>query len=144
MKKKFFIDTNVWLRFIIGDNKKQLKACQKLFSLNEQGKFKLYTSVIVLMEIAHTLRSFYTVSKKEIVSDLRDILSTRNLTLIEKTGFSKALALFDKLKIRLVDCLIATQLPAKTVICTYDQEFRKIKTVTAFTPEEILVSQDAN
>ena len=144
MRKKLFIDTNVWLRFIIGDDKNQLKACQKLFSLNEQGKFKLYTSTIVLMEIAHTLRSFYAVSKKEIVSDLRDILSTRNLTLIEKTNFLKALALFDKLKIKLVDCLIATQLPAKTVICTYDQEFRKIKTVTAFNPEEVLTSQNAD
>lgn len=138
--KRIFIDTNVWLRFLTADEKRQFEDCQRLLVLSEQGRFKPYTSTIVLLEIAYTLASFYRAGKKEIISDLEDLLKTRNLTLIEKSDFSKALILFKRYQIKLADCLIATQLPKGVVLCTYDQEFKRIKGISGLTPKEVLVS----
>lgn len=138
MKKKIFIDTNVWLRFLLADKKEQFEACNKFFTLNEEGKFKIYTSTIVLLEITYTLTTFYQIPKKQITTDLKNILATRNLTLIEKTHFLKALKLLSRYQIKLADCLIASQLPPKTILCTYDRDFQKIKNFTSFTPEQII------
>ena len=142
--RKIFIDTNVWLRFLVADKKEEFEDCKNLLILNERGKFKIYTSTVVLLEIAYTLASFYQIPKKEIVSDLKNILRTRNLTLIEKTNFAKALQIFKKLNIKLADCLITTQIPRKILLCTYDKEFKKIKGLTSLTPKEIIQEEDAN
>lgn len=136
--KKIFLDTNVWLRFLIGDQEAQYEVCKKLIALNEEGKFKIYTSTIVLLEIIYTLLSFYRVQKKTIISDVKAILASRNLTLIEKTDFQKALALYQKHNIKLADCLIASQLPKNVVLCTYDWDFKKIKNIVSLTPKEVI------
>ena len=138
--KKVFLDTNVWLRFLVGDQKEQYETCKKLIALNEEGKLKIYTSTIVLLEIIYTLSSFYRVRKKTVISDIKAILSARNLTLIEKTNFKKALSFYQRYNIKLADCLIASQLPKDVALCTYDQDFRKIKNITTITPEEIVKS----
>lgn len=136
--RKIFLDTNIWLRFLVADQKKQYETCKKLISLNEEGKFKLYTSTIVLLEIIYTLSSFYRIRKRTIINDIKAILISRNLTLIEKTDFEKALSLYQKHKIKLADCLIASQVPKGVLLCTYDRDFKKIKSVVSVTPEEMV------
>lgn len=136
--KKIFIDTNIWLRFLVADNKEQFKSCQKLLSKIEEGKVRSYTSVIVLLEIIFTLISFYRIKKEQVIGDVNDILSTRNITLIEKTDFKVAFKLFSQYSVKLADCLIASQLPEGVVLCTYDQEFKKLKGIISSTPAEIL------
>jgi predicted nucleic acid-binding protein len=136
--KKVFVDTNVWLRFLVADDKEKFEECKKFLILNENGKFKIYTSTIVLLEIAYTLSSFYRIEKKEIISDIKNILLARNLTLVEKTNFSKALEIFKKFNIKIADCLIISQLPPKTILCTYDKDFRKMPKIKVATPKEII------
>lgn len=136
--KKIFLDTNIWLRYFLNDEKKQFMDCQKLLSLNETGKLKIYTSTICLLEIVYTLSSFYKITRNQIIINLEDIISTRNLTLIEKTNFPKTLEFFKQHQIKFTDCLIASQLPPKTVLCTYDADFKKIKGCQSLTPAECL------
>lgn len=136
--KKFFVDTNVWLRYLLADKKKEFIDCQKFFISNEKGEFRLYTSTIVLLEIIYTLNSFYKIPRPKIISDIETILETRNLTLLEKTNFSEALSLFKRLSIKLADCLIASQLPKGVILCTYDNDFKKIKNLETQTPAEII------
>lgn len=136
--KKVFIDTNVWLRFLVADQKEKYQACKRLIALNEEGKLRVYTSTVVLLEVIYTLTSFYRISKKEMVKDIKTILSSRNLTLVEKTDFRKALSCFSKHNIKLADCLIATQLPKQTILCTYDKDFEKLKTIVNQTPDQII------
>jgi len=136
--KKIFVDTNVWLRFLVAEDKEKFEECKKFLVLNENGKFKIYTSTIVLLEIVYTLSSFYQIDKREIISDIKNILLARNLTLIEKTNFPKALEIFKKFNIKIVDCLIISQIPPKTILCTYDKDFRKVSKIKVFTPKEII------
>lgn len=136
--RKIFIDTNVWLRFLVADQKEKYEACRKLIELVEEGKIRTYTSTIVFLELIYTLASFYKIKQGQIMADIKDILSGRNLTLIEKTDFRKSLALYEKHKIKLADCLISTQLPKAVALCTYDADFKKIKNIISLTPDEVL------
>lgn len=134
---KIFIDSNIWLRFFLADDEKSFKACQKLFQRIEAGKIKPYTSTIILLEVGYILSSIYKIPMAAVFQDLKDVLATRNLTLIEKTDFVNCLALSRDLKIKLADCLISLQIPRDAFLVTYDKDFKKFKNLKVLVPEEL-------
>jgi len=135
--KKIFLDTNVLLRFLLEDNN-QAQACIELLTQIESGVYKPYTSSPVLLEIIYVLSKLYQIPKSKIITDVNEILKTRNLTLIENTSLSKAIELFQQNNIKLMDCVIALQVPPKCFLCSYDQEFKKLSFVKIVKPEELL------
>ena len=141
---KIFIDTNIWLRYLAADDQVKYTFCQKLIGLNEEGKIRVYTSAIVLLELAYTLRTFYKAKHERIVKEIEGILSGRNLTLIEKTDLLEALKIFKKFNLKLADALIAKQIIKGMILCTYDHDFKRIKGLDSLTPEEILDKIKAN
>lgn len=124
---KVFIDTNIFIRFIIKDDTKKLEDCSRLFERIEEGKIRPYTSNIVILEIQFVLIKIYKFSKNQALEDINTLLSLRNLTIIDKTNTKIALDLYRKNNIKYVDCLIATQIPKGTKLVTYDEEFSKLK-----------------
>lgn len=135
---KVFIDTNVWLRFLLADVKEQYEECLQFFLAVEEGKIRPYTSSLVFLEINYVLSATYKIAKKEILKDINTILQTRNLTLVEETDFLKAWQYYTKLNVKLVDCLIVSQLPEDIILCSFDQEFRKFEGIRLTTPAELI------
>jgi len=135
--KKLFLDSNIWLRFLTKDEPKQFTDVLKLIEKIESGNFKTYTSTLVLLEVNYVLKNLYRLPMEEVVKALESIKSVRGLTIIEKTAFSKALNLYKLYKIKLADCLIATQLPQNTLLVTYDRDFKKIKGLASRNPGEL-------
>jgi len=136
--KKIFLDTNVWLRFLLQDVKEQGEDCMKLMGLVEAGQFRPYTSAIVLLELQYVLTVVYKIARRAVIEDIGTILETRGLVLLEKTNFRKAFEVYRQEKIKLADCLVATALPAKMILCSYDQDFRKVSGLVVKTPAEVL------
>ena len=69
-----FVDTNYWLRFLIGDNTKQQAEAKQLFRQGAEGKVKLFSSLVVFLEIYWVMSSFYGKNKPEIIKILEDVL----------------------------------------------------------------------
>lgn len=123
--KKLFLDTNIWLRFILEDNE-QARDCRELITQIETGKWRVYTSTIVMLEINYVLSSVYKIKTVQVLDDLESILKTRNLTLIETTNFVTALKLNRRTRVKLSDCVIAIQVPKQMIFVSYDQDFKKL------------------
>lgn len=98
---------------------------------------KPYTSTIVLLELHYVGSKTYNIPENEVMNWLQAIFEMRNMTIIEKTDFKKAIVFCKKYRIKLADCLIASQIPKNTVLVTFDEELRKIKEVTVKSPSEI-------
>lgn len=120
------------------DVKEQYEECVQFFSVVEEGKIRPYTSSLVLLEINYVLSVTYKIAKEEILKDINAILQTRNLVLIEETNFPKAWQLYTKVNVKLVDCLIVSQLPEDIILCSFDQEFRKFEGIQLTTPAELI------
>lgn len=135
---KVFIETSIFIRFFTEDDPKKAKDCTALFELIESGNLQSYSSNVVIMEVLYVLSKIYKFPKKQVLKDLRTVLNLRNLTFIEKTNTMKALEVFEKFSIKFGDCLIATQIPEKLKIVTYDTDFKKIKGLDSVTPAEII------
>lgn len=135
---KVFLDTNIFLRFYLRDVPEQFEECQILFQVIQQGLITPYTSSVVLLEINYVMRQTYKVPKQLVLNQIVKLKKLRNLTLIEKTDSQSAIRIYEKLNIKLGDCLIATQLPTNTTLVTYDDEFKKIPGLTIAFPGEVV------
>ena len=111
---RLFLDSNIWLRFIMADDPKMFDTCAALFQSINRGEITPYSSSIVLLEVGYVLRSVYKIGKLDVISDLETVVTTQGLVLIEKTNFREALILHKQTGIKLADCLIATQIPKRS------------------------------
>jgi predicted nucleic acid-binding protein len=136
--KKVFVDTNVFLRYFVPEDNNSFEKSKRLFEIIESGGIIPYTSCIVILEIIYVLMRSYKFSFKEISSKIPLILKLRNLIVLEKTNTKKALELYLKHNIKFGDCLIATQIPKGVILCTYDEEFKKIPGLISKKPQEII------
>lgn len=135
---KLFLDTNIWVRYLIKDEPKQFAAIKELLASVEKGKYQPYTSSIVLLELSYVLKSVYRFAFDEVLDALESVITTRGITIIETTDSALALACFKTYKIKFTDCLLSSQIRPDIVLVTFDEELRKIKELTVKTPEEVL------
>jgi predicted nucleic-acid-binding protein len=79
MNKKIFVDTNIFLRYLINDNISISDKIEEIFRKASFGKILLVTNSLVIMEIIFVLESFYDKSKQEIETAVLKIMNTKGL-----------------------------------------------------------------
>ncbi len=72
--KTTFVDTNVFLRFILGDVVPQFTKAKKIFDDAALSRVKLYSSIIVFFEIYWVLKSSCGLVGFELMQKLKQIL----------------------------------------------------------------------
>lgn len=128
--KQYFVDSNVFLRFLIKDDEQKFKRCRRFFEDVETGEIKIIISSFILAEIVWVLRSFYQFQKQEILRALRAIISLKNLRIRDKSDMTMTLELFEQTNAKFIDCLIASDRDLQAKKCTlvsYDEDFDKLK-----------------
>lgn len=135
---KIFLDSNIWLRFFLKDIEEQYIAINHLFSLIEEGRFRAYTSSLVFLEINFILSKTYKLPIAQVLVYFEAIQKVRNITILESTNITKAINYYEKCQIKFPDCLIASQLPKGVTLCTYDTDFKKIRSLPLATPKTLI------
>lgn len=135
---KLFLDTNIWVRYLIKDEPKQFATVKELLASVEEGKYQPYTSSIVLLELSYVLKSVYRLAFSEVLDALESVIATRGITIIETTDSVLALEYFKTYKIKFTDCLLASQIRPDIALVTFDEELRRIKELTVKIPEEVV------
>ena len=68
------IDTNILVRFLVGDDKVQTKAVYGIFKKAETVKNELFVPLLVVLELIWVLESVYDISRKEILVSIGELL----------------------------------------------------------------------
>lgn len=84
MKRKV-VDTNVIIRFLVGDNLAQKKLAEDYFKQAEQEMLELIIYPIVVAEVCFVLQSVYKESRVDIVSSMQVLLSQRWLEVVDRS-----------------------------------------------------------
>ena len=94
----WFLDTNIFLRYILGDDPAKTAACRELFARLVQGKEEAGTSETVVAEIMYVLtsRRTYGLSAKEACGRIRPLLEIDGLRVQDKRACLFALDLFQE------------------------------------------------
>lgn len=92
--KAHLIDTNVLLRYLIGDVPPQAGKARALMERLEAGTERAEVLESVVAETTWTLESFYNVPRSEIAEKLATILSFKGVKAAQKSLLVSALAKF--------------------------------------------------
>jgi len=114
----YLLDTNVIIRFLVGDNEDHLKKSTEYFEKIEQSSMEVEILSGVLMEAFFVLTKFYKISKVEVISDLKTILSLEGVVNKDKVILFETLSIIENKNIDFVDALICAK-------CKF-QNYRKL------------------
>ena len=139
-----FIDTNIFLRFFVKENKKMFQDCRDFLQVISLNKFNVFTSSLVLSEVVWVLGSHYKFSKKKIVLAIKSILNLRRLEIVDGFDYDWGLKRFEDLNVKYIDALIASiggNKNKKWTVVSYDKDFDKLG-ILRKEPRQILTDLD--
>jgi len=126
---KYFIDSNIFLRYLLQDNKKMYQECLHFFNCSKKSGKNIYTSSIIFTEVYWVLLKVYCLPKKEIILFLQSVLSFKTLRFTEFFNLSLALNLLSKHNVKFIDCLISAHSDIQKgimALVSYDRDFDKL------------------
>ncbi len=68
------LDTNILVRFLVGDDELQSKKVYTMFKKAESEKNELFVPLLVVLEMIWVLESVYEISRTEILNSVSDLL----------------------------------------------------------------------
>lgn len=136
----YFIDTNVFLRTLLKDEKRTFGDCLRFFKEIKNRNIKAVTSNLVLAEINWTLLKFYKFSKEDVIRGLNSILSLGYLKFVDNFNANAAIKFYKDYQVKFIDALISS-IPGisngKIKIVSYDKDFDKLG-VSRLEPKDII------
>ena len=127
--KKIFVDTNLFIRYLINDIPSQIDKVENLLDLAENGEVTLVTGPPVFFEMAWTLKSFYQMNRKRIYECLSSILGLPGLEGTDLDILEEALELFRRTSADFSDAYIAIsskKVGAESIATFNAKHFRKL------------------
>ena len=121
------LDTNVIVRFLMGDEDVKYQNLNFFFDSLEKGEKQIELKLIVLFQVIFVLKSFYKVPKEKIVHGLLMLLKYKGISIKEKKAVCRALELWSEKNVEIVDCYLIACLEndSQNLLYSYDRDFDK-------------------
>ena len=125
-----YIDTDVIIRFLTGDDPKKQVRASKLFEKVEQGKLYLLAPDTVIADVVYVLSSprLYNLPREEIRDILFTLLRHTNFKVDNKVSLFAALDIYASINLDFSDSFIAAECKHSKIktLYSYDHDFDKI------------------
>ena len=126
--KKYLIDTNIVLRFLLDDVKEQTQKARHYFQEAKANKIALILLPVTIFEIDYALVKLYKLPKQAVVASLESILSMDYIEVVDKTPLLNALKIYNRKAIDLVDAYLYSVSEEYGIeVLSFDRDFQKIK-----------------
>ena len=121
------LDTNIVVRFLVNDDKKQAAAVKKIFSEAEKNGETFLITAPVLLELIYVLNSVYKYSRTEIIQALNALTMMPVLEFEKYQAVQNLVSQAPEVKIELEDMFIGlTSLESGcTTTLTFDKKAAK-------------------
>lgn len=134
-----FLDANIFVRFLTGDDPAKAERCRLLFESLDRGEDEAATSESVITEVVRVLMSkaLYARSREDTAGLLHPILAIRGLRIPAREAVVEALDLFvDHPFLDFPDALYAAHghHSGYEAIVSYDKEFDRVPGVVRAEP----------
>ncbi len=120
------VDTNVILRFLVGDHAEQRKQAEGWFKEAEMGTRKLIVTAVVIAETCFVLESVYKKSREEVAQKLTVFVSQPWFSVPEREILMQMWRLYSQ-GIHFVDAyLVAWKIVNGDSILSFDQKLGRL------------------
>ncbi len=101
------LDTNILVRFLVGDDENQAGRVYRLFKTAEENKEKFWVPLLVVLELVWVLESVYDIKRIDVLNSLNELLMMPILEFESASILREFLLIAEGLKGDLSDLLIA-------------------------------------
>jgi predicted nucleic acid-binding protein len=133
-----FLDTDVIIRYVTGDDPDKQARAAKLFENVESGKIRLVMPLTVVADAVHVLASprLYNRPRSEVASALTLWVKSRHIRVPNRRTVLRALELFGRLNLDFGDCVIIASMEQaqSDKVYSFDEDFDRIKGITRVEP----------
>ena len=120
------IDTNIIIRYLVGDHAEFLAIASALFEAVEIGETQIVVLDNVIMEAFFVLTKFYQLPKAEVIDDLKTILSFVGVINHDKLEIIETLNLVLYKNIDFVDALLCVKSKLYDLeLFSFDEKLKK-------------------
>ncbi len=122
------LDTNVLVRYMIADDKKQFEAA-RLFIEEAITIEALFIPVSVSVELEWVLRSLFEVKKSMIITTFNRLLEAREIEVQDESAIEIALSLYAINNADFADCLhiAGAQTQGRVPLVTFNQKASRVE-----------------
>ena len=130
--KVYLIDTNVILRYLLGDHEKYSPRAEAFMASAAQEKVKAEIPAVVMVECVYVMEKFYRIPRHEIADKLSQVFNISGIVNPDKSEILEALIYFEASKADIVDCLLAAASAPDRTVVSFDKDFTKLKATAKF------------
>ena len=134
---KYFVDTNLLLRYLTDDLPEQAEQAQALFERGAKGDVILVLNTMVIAEVVWTLKSFYGYTKKRIDKLVSNVVASRIFEIEERDILLQALENFHFFNVDFIDAYIVAWMQERGIEGIYtlnEKHFRRLPGVQVMKP----------
>jgi predicted nucleic acid-binding protein len=131
-----FLDTNIFLRHLIGEPEEQAQKATSYFEKIERGEVKVVTTPAVMFEIVFTLERFYKKNKLEIRDLILPILELPHIKIEGKQSLKKIFDIYIDKNISFIDAYHAIFMEKEGLneVISFDRDFDRIEGIKRIKP----------
>jgi predicted nucleic-acid-binding protein len=119
------IDTNIILRYLVGDDENLYQKAKQIFEEAKEGKREIHIKVVIIAECCYVLESFYKKNKHEIADSMEIFLSQKWLKVEDRSSLLSMWHWYRE-NLHFVDSyLLACSKQNKSKIITFDKELNE-------------------
>lgn len=125
--KDLYLDTNVILRYFLGDIPDQFQEAKKTIETIEKGEKFGFLSILVVNELVWILENYYSLKRNVYTPKLLKLFLIDQIKIVEvkKDLLVKILEKMQKQKIDFTDMYLTHIAPIERIV-SFDQDFKKI------------------
>lgn len=133
-----YIDTDVIVRFITGDDPAKMRAAADLFADVEAGRLTLACPVTTIADAVYVLtsRQLYALDRALVTSTLKALLDLSHFRVADRRSVRRALDIFAQTRLDFGDAMLvaAMEVAGVAVLYSYDRDFDRLPQVTRREP----------
>ena len=128
-EKVYLIDTNVILRYLLGDHPEFSPKAEAFMGDISEGTKKAEIFDVVIVECIYVMEKYYQIPKSEISTKLSGILNFSGIVNPDRSEILEALLKYNSTNIDIVDCILAAHSSPEKVVVSFDKDMKKLKAV---------------
>jgi predicted nucleic acid-binding protein len=127
MTKLIQLDSNIFIRLIIGDVPDHLEKSKMIFHQIEEEKIKTGVSILVVNEVVWILEKFYELERKIYIPQLLKLLALKNISVneVKKEILIRVLKKMLKNKYDFTDNYLSV-ITTANAIYSFDKDFENL------------------
>ena len=121
------VDTNILVRFLVGDDERQAKKIYNVFKRTENENGQFLVPLLVVLELLWVLESVYEVPRQEILNSISELILMPILRFESLSAIQQFMLSAQDCKLDLSDLLIAhsAKMQGCEKVLTFDKKASK-------------------